>query len=108
MAVSHTTRRLLSTSPPQLGIKVSCIARGTKRSMAWPTSMPWKPAAATPITVIGRPFKETVWSRTAGSPPNRRCQKPWLNTTRGWAPGVRSSSALNTRPRAAPTPSTSK
>ena len=38
---------------------------------------------------------------TPGSPPNARCQSPWLNTARSLSPAC-SSSAVNTRPVAAP------
>src|SRR5262245_48578530 len=65
-------------------------------------------SGATPITVNGRPLSLIVLPTTAGSPPKRRCQHPYPITATGFAAGVRSSSALNKRPRAGSTPSIEK
>ncbi len=53
-----------------------------------------------PSSVITRPT-------TPGSPPNCRCQSPWLSTSTRSASG-RSSSARKPRPRTGFVPSTSK
>jgi len=55
--------------------------------------------------VNGFPLSLMLWPMTAGSPPKRLFHKPKLMTATGCAPGVRSSSSLNKRPRPVCTPS---
>ena len=69
--------------------------------------VPWKPSGVTPITVNAWVLSVMVEPTTSSRPPSRRCQKAWLTTTTGCPPGVRSSSGVSTRPRAAPTPMSS-
>ncbi len=59
------------------------------------------------MTVAGCAFSRIWVPSTAGLPPNRRCQKPSLNSTTGGASGW-SSSALMVRPNAGATPSVGK
>ena len=60
-----------------------------------------------PITVAGAALNEIGCPTIDGSPPNRRCQNPWLSTTTRAAPG-RSSSAVIKRPSAGCTRSVEK
>ena len=106
MTLTQRLRQLARSS--QVGVSAAFIVSGTKTSTTAPTSMPWKSRAATPMTSIGRPLMVIDWPTTAGSPPKRRFQKPWLSTTTGAPPAVRSSSGVMVRPMVGPTPSTSK
>jgi hypothetical protein len=60
----------------------------------------------TPTIVTGVPLSAIDRPRTPGSPPNRRCHIPWLNTITAFCLGT-SSSALNPRPSAGATRSNS-
>jgi hypothetical protein len=60
-----------------------------------------------PMTVAGRPLMLMPRPMTPSAPSKWVCHKPWLITVTSGAPAV-SSSAVNSRPRVAPTPSVAK
>ena len=103
---SHPASSRDSSACP--GRTASCIIIGTQTSALSGATDPWKPRAATPITVNGCPSTPIVRPTIVESPPNRRCQNPWLITTTGRALGVWSSSGAKNRPSAGRTPSTVK
>jgi hypothetical protein len=67
-----------------------------------------KSRGATPITVNGLPLRVTSRPTMRGSPPKRRCQSPWLNTTTSSSPPTFSSSGRKARPSCGRTPSVGK
>ena len=81
-----------------------CMLIGSQRS----TGRSVKPGGVTPMIVRRAPSTSIARPMTSVAPPNRRRKYPSLTTATGDAPTTRSSSAVKTRPRAAPTPSTSK
>ena len=87
-------------------------ANGSQSSAGLPTREPFfrkrpKRGGMTPITVKGRPFNWMVRPTIPGSPPKRRCQRPWLRTvTESWPSGP--SSGANVRPRSGAAPSVAK
>jgi hypothetical protein len=84
----------------------SNIATGTHRSTRRSGSTPVNEASATPTISNARSPSVTALPTTDGSPPNLRCQNPWLMTATGCAPAVVSSEAESKRPSAGCTPST--
>jgi hypothetical protein len=111
MIRSHWLRGSVS-AVPRPGISACCIVIGANTSTDCPTSVPLKPAGATPTIVNGVPLRRMREPTALGSPPNWRIQKPWLNTATGPRgppePGTVSSSLVIAAPRAGRIPSTEK
>ena len=76
---------------------------GTITSTGEPGSMPSNPRAVTPIIIAGVPLTESGWPRALRSPPNTRCQKPYVRTATAGA-SARSSSGTIERPMLKLTP----
>ena len=73
---------------------------GIATSNVRPTSRPKNDGGVTPMTVARNLPIGTGLPTIAGSPPNSRCQNPWLITTPASMPQPRRSSAsVNNRPR---------
>jgi hypothetical protein len=75
MMRSHWLRGSESAVPSP-GISVGCIIIGANTSTECPTSVPVKPAGATPTIVNGFALSIIDEPITPGSPPNRRIQNP--------------------------------
>ena len=69
--------------------------------------MSWNPSGITPTTACGSPRSRIDLPTISGSARNTRRQRSWLRTVTA-GPPARSSSAVNSRPRAGTTPSTRK
>ena len=105
---SHELPAFLSRWPQSPFSTWGIICIGHQRSGFAPTSNPKKSGGVTPTMVNGASSNRIVLPTTAGSAPNRRCQKLWLITATACGLPTRSSSAVKVRPSVACTPSTAK
>ncbi len=84
-----------------------CHTSGTQKSGGRLTRSPKNSGGATPTMVNAVRLRTTLDPRLDGSEWSRFCQKAWLTTTAGGAPGT-SSGKPSVLPSAASTPSNAK